>query len=161
MKNYYYNPKTRDLTIFDTESKEMLVLERIEGIRVLTSSEIDHPTGEPVKHWANSAYDPGTGKAGYRGERARKAVKPKKKCGYCHSTEHRGKDCPKKPGSSRPKSARVIKCHKCGETGHIAKTCTKAAPPQLPDSEIENIVKTEREIDHEPEAENIESSLGG
>jgi len=39
MKNSQYNPKTRDLTIFDPETKEMLVLERIEGMRVLSSSD--------------------------------------------------------------------------------------------------------------------------
>jgi hypothetical protein len=50
MKNYYYNPKTQDLTIFDTETKEMLVLERLLGVRVLTTSDLDSPGGdEPVK----------------------------------------------------------------------------------------------------------------
>jgi hypothetical protein len=46
MKNYYFNPKTQDLHIFDPDNKEMLVLERIEGIRVLTSSEISRPTDD-------------------------------------------------------------------------------------------------------------------
>ena len=32
MKHYYFNPKTQDLTIFDTESKDLMVLERILGI---------------------------------------------------------------------------------------------------------------------------------
>ena len=46
MKNYYFNPKTQDLHIFDPEKKEMLVLERIEGIRVLTTTDIDRPTDD-------------------------------------------------------------------------------------------------------------------
>jgi hypothetical protein len=43
MKNYYYNPKTQDLTIFDTESKDLLVLERLLGVGVLTSSDLERP----------------------------------------------------------------------------------------------------------------------
>jgi hypothetical protein len=40
MKNYYYNQKTQDLLVFDTEGNEVLVLERISGIRVFTRSEL-------------------------------------------------------------------------------------------------------------------------
>lgn len=153
MKNYYYNPKTRDLTIFDTESKEMLVLERIEGIRVLTSSEIDQPGGdEPVKHWRNSAWDAENGKAGYKGQRRKAAKAAAKKCGYCHKTDHRGKDCPDKPTGK--KSGRTFTCKNCGEQGHIAKTCKKeprSAPPQLPDSAIQEIAREERIENHEPD----------
>lgn len=49
MKLYYFNPKTQDLHIFDPTSKEMMVLERIEGIRVLTSSEVDRPVDDDGK----------------------------------------------------------------------------------------------------------------
>ncbi|MGB6690109.1 MAG: hypothetical protein WBE76_19905 [Terracidiphilus sp.] len=40
MKKYYYNPKTQDLMIFDTEHNEIDVLEVLKGIHVITSSEI-------------------------------------------------------------------------------------------------------------------------
>lgn len=45
-KNYYYDPKSRDLAVFDTETNEIFVLERIEGIRVLGGSEIDRPADD-------------------------------------------------------------------------------------------------------------------
>jgi Zinc knuckle len=153
MKNYYYNPKTRDLMIFDAETKEMMVLERIEGIRVVTSSEIDRPGGdEPVKKWRNSDWDPEAGRARY-GRRPTGDDAPRKKCGYCHETTHRGKDCPNKaPVKSYGELKtievkRVMKCKNCGKPGHFAKTCPKAAaaePTKLPDAEVEKIVREER-----------------
>jgi hypothetical protein len=119
MKHYYFNPKSQDLHIFDTESKDLMVLERIVGIRVLTSSELDRPTDEPVKHWANSAYDPKDGKAhpnydgpSNRAKRAKKSIEPKEKVA---------------------RAARKLMCKKCGRESHFAKTCTnppKAAPAQ-------------------------------
>jgi len=113
MKHYYFNPKTQDLTIFDTESKDLMVLERILGIRVLTSSDLDSPGGdEPVKHWKNSNWEPKAGKAGYKGEIAAKAAKREKKA------EKRGGKW---------------KCKNCGELGHSAKTCTK--PPTVAPAE--------------------------
>jgi hypothetical protein len=92
-----------------------------------------HPAGEePVTHWKNNSYDPKSGKSRYGAkEKARKEKEGVKKCGYCHSEEHRGKDCPKKPSSSGPKSARVIHCKNCGEAGHMAKKCPKVSPPNL------------------------------
>jgi hypothetical protein len=64
MKNYYYNPKTQDLMIFDTESNQIDVLEVLKGIRVITSSEMRNPDGdEPVKQWKNHNWDPAAGKA--------------------------------------------------------------------------------------------------
>lgn len=128
MKHYYFNPKTQDLHIFDTESKDLMVLERIAGIRVLTSSELDSPTDEPVKHWKNSVWDPKDGKAhsNYDGpsHRAKKSEEPKKK-------------------STR--AARKLICKNCGKEGHFAKTCKN--PVKLPDVEIENIVKDERALE--------------
>jgi hypothetical protein len=116
MKNYYFNQKTQDLMIFDTESREMLVLERIEGIRVLTSSELRSPGGdEPVKKWSNSVWDPTTGKAGYKGQRLKKAKKVK---------------------AAKPaKKGGKWKCKNCGELGHGAKTCKnpqRPVPPPFP-----------------------------
>jgi hypothetical protein len=43
VKNYYFNPKTHDLLIFDTEGNEIVVLERMTGIHVFTSSELRDP----------------------------------------------------------------------------------------------------------------------
>jgi RNase P subunit RPR2 len=62
------------------------------------------------------------------------------KCGYCHSTEHRGKDCPDKPSGSR-KSARVITCKNCGKSGHMAKTCPEKKPiqPELTQEQMDFI----------------------
>jgi hypothetical protein len=103
-----------------------MVLERIVGIRVLTSSELESPTDEPVKHWKNSAWDPKDGKArpNYDGPShgAKKTVKPEKKA---------------KGGK--------WKCKNCGELGHSAKTCKN--PAKLPDQEIKNIVNEERAIE--------------
>jgi len=97
MKNYYFNPKTQDLHIFDAGTKEMLVLERIEGIRVLTSSEIDHPVKEE-KEYKNHNWNPATGKA----------------------KKHR-----KAKAAKQPKTKGKWTCKNCGERGHSAKTCTK------------------------------------
>jgi hypothetical protein len=161
MKNYYYNPKTQDLMIFDTEQNEILTLEKIVGIRVITTSEIRNPGGEePVNHWKNGAYDPETGKVrkGPSGKR-RAAPKPLKKCGYCHSTEHRGKNCPNKPSTKKPKVKGTKVCNNCGEPGHMAKTCKNqpkaAAAPEssekLPDEEIDKIAREERKEGSLPE----------
>lgn len=128
MKHYYFNPKTQDLHIFDTESKDLMVLERIAGIRVLTSSELDSPTDEPVKHWKNSVYDPKDGKAhpsydgpSNRARHVKKSEEPKKK-------------------STR--AARKLICKNCGKEGHFAKTCKNE--PKLSDAEVESIVSEER-----------------
>ncbi|HEV3219566.1 MAG TPA: hypothetical protein VGZ48_07325 [Candidatus Acidoferrales bacterium] len=158
MKNYYYNPKTRDLTIFDTETKEMLVMELLTGIHVLTQHEIDNPGGdEPVKKWHNSAWNPKTGKAGY-GQKKLKKSAAAKKCGYCHSTEHRGKNCPNKPTGRKPKVKGTKVCKNCGEPGHMAKTCKNQpkvspaiSPEKLPDEEIEAIAREERKEEPLPD----------
>ncbi len=156
MKNYYYNIKTRDLAIFDTESMELLVLERIEGIRVFTSSELEHPTNftdldaaRPTRGKDHEGFS--EAERGFTRKRtAKKHGKDSqvKKCGYCHKTDHRGKDCPDKPTGK--KSGRTITCKNCGEAGHFAKTCKKeprSAPPQLPDSAIQEIAREEREAE--------------
>jgi hypothetical protein len=123
MKNYYFNPKTQDLHIFDPEAKEMLVLERIEGIRVLTSSEIDRPVREDTEYKKHN-WNPVTGKAKKFEKRAKSASKPAKK-------------------STR--AARKLMCKNCGGEGHFAKTCKN--PAKLPASEIGNIVQEERAIE--------------
>lgn len=114
MKNYYYNPKSRDLTIFDTETKELLLLERIEGIRVLTSSELDHPTSEPVEKWHNNGYDPESGKSRYG---------LKKRSG--------------KGMEEYVKKANGYRCSICGKTGHSMRTCD--VPKNAPALEVKRL----------------------
>ena len=129
MKNYYFNPKTQDLMIFDSSTNQIDVLEVLKGIRVITSSEMQHPEGdEPVKHWKNSSWDPEIGKAGYKGERLKKAKKAKTKGKWT--------------------------CKNCGERGHSAKTCKnpqRPLPPplskELPDKEVQKIAEEERTIE--------------
>src|ERR1700722_15597122 len=53
-----------------------------------------------------------------------KKEKGERKCGYCRSADHRGKDCPKKPGTKR----KVRVCSICGKPGHMAKTCPQTKP---------------------------------
>jgi hypothetical protein len=161
MKKYYYNQKSQDLLIFDTDSKDLMVLERIVGIRVLTSSDLDNPTDEPVKHWANSVYNPKDGKAhpDYNGSSPRVksesayekevAKAKKRKCGKCGKPGHRSDNCEKfvseSPTSKKKGKGGKWKCKNCGELGHSAKTCKN--PAKLPDAEIDNIVKEERAPD--------------
>ena len=68
--------------IFDTESNEILTLEKIVGIRVITSSEIRRPV------------DNDGGRTRPRAE---------------------------KPTGRRKKGERI--CKKCGQPGHMKKTC--------------------------------------
>jgi len=145
MKNYYYNQKTQDLTIFDTETKELLVLERLLGIRVLTSSDLENPGGnEPVKKWKNHNWDPVSGKA-------KKHPKKARTCGKCGKAGHRSDKCTETKRAAKTGKKRGTKtCKNCGEPGHMAKTCknpAKVVPPlpeKLPDEEIENIAREER-----------------
>ena len=81
MKNYYYDPKSRELMIFDTESNEILRLEVISGIHVITSSEIKHPTNF---HESDVARERGGG-----GER-----RGKRHCKKCGEAGHRSDNCP-------------------------------------------------------------------
>lgn len=162
MKNYYYNPKTQDLMIFDTESNQIDVLEVLRGIRVITSSEMRNPNGdEPVKHWANAVYNPKDGKAhpDYKGSAAREkkesayekelAKAKKRKCGKCGKSGHRSDNCGKfvsdSPTAKKKGRSGKWKCKNCGELGHSAKTCKN--PAKLPDQEIKNIVSEERALE--------------
>ncbi len=40
MISYYHNPKTEDLLIWDPESEEIFIIEKIKNIRVFTKGEI-------------------------------------------------------------------------------------------------------------------------
>lgn len=75
MKNYYFDPKSQDLYIFDPSAKEMLVLERIVGVHVLTSSEIERPIREEDEYH-NHNWNAGTGKA-------KKIVKVERRARLC------------------------------------------------------------------------------
>lgn len=152
MKNYYYNQKGGELAIYDTETKELLLLERIVGLRVFTSSELENPKNGGDSVLGSTDFNEGRRPVRQWGGRLPRAKKGVKKCGYCHKTDHRGKDCPNKPGPKKkePTAKRTTTCKNCGEKGHIAKTCKNAprsAPPQLPESEIQEIVKEERQIE--------------
>jgi hypothetical protein len=128
MKNYYYNPKTQDLMIFDTSSNQIDVLEVLRGIRVITSSEIQNPVDDDGHKTRPRFSDEKTG------------PKPGKKRGP-------------KPASAKSRKPRVIVCKNCGEEGHFAKTCKNAPaqrppPPtskELPDEEVTKIAREERE----------------
>src|SRR5579884_3411293 len=110
MKNYYFNPKTQDLMIFDTSTNQIDVLEVLKGIRVITSSEMQNPDGiEPVRKWKNSVWDPKSGKARPQYGGRRKKAKSTKLA---------------RKGGKRA-------CKNCGELGHLSKTC-KNAPKVVP-----------------------------
>ncbi|KAJ8347219.1 hypothetical protein SKAU_G00286200 [Synaphobranchus kaupii] len=56
------------------------------------------------------------------------------RCRFCHKEGHAAKSCPV------PKT-----CHRCGETGHLIRSCTKARPaPMGPDKQEERPEKGER-----------------
>jgi hypothetical protein len=140
MKNYYYNPKTQDLMIFDTENNSIDVLEVLRGIRVITSSEI------------HGAWSGKSGSEDFNQEAPVKVYKKrlskanKRKCGKCGKPGHRSDNCEKFvsdiPAPRKKAKGGKWKCKNCGELGHSAKTCKN--PAKLPDAEIESIVKEER-----------------
>ncbi len=149
MKTYYYNQKTQDLCIYDTETRELLLLEKIIGLRVFTSSELGKPVNGSDNIIGSTDFNEGGGEMNQFGRTKRR--KTKMKCGYCRKTDHNGKDCPNKPGrAAKTKRSGKRACRNCGELGHLAKTCKNAprsAPPQspeLPPEEIEKIVREER-----------------
>ncbi len=133
MLNYYFNQKSQDLVIFDTEKREVLVLEVLRGIRVLTSSEMQHPAYDT--EWSNSAYDPVSGKA--------KRSSPT--CKHCGEEGHRSNHCPhgKKAQTQRPAKRAKRVCKTCGGNIHGRGTCTMKGrveqPEQLPNTGIEQI----------------------
>ena len=144
MKNYYYNPKTQDLLIFDTEGNEILVLERMTGIRVFTSSELKDPA--PVSH--DQDFNQEAPVKVYKKYVAKDKKRKPPTCSKCGEKGHRSHLCPN--GKSGGKKGGKWKCKNCGELGHSAKTCTKpavapAAPSEeLPANEIDKIAREER-----------------
>jgi hypothetical protein len=130
MKNYYYNPKTQDLMIFDSTTNEIDVLEVLRGIRVITSSEIQNPVDDDGHKTRPRFSDEKVG------------PKPGRKRGP-------------KPASAKTRKPRVIVCKNCGEKGHFTKTCKNApvqSPPppaskDLPDEEVTKIAREERQGD--------------
>lgn len=142
MKNYYYNQKTQDLLIFDTEGHEILVLERMTGIRVFTSSELKDPP--PVSH--DQDFNQEAPVKVYK-KYVTKASKKTRKCKNCGKAGHRSDGCPE---GGKAKKGGKWKCKNCGELGHSAKTCTKPAvapapTEELPANEIDKIAREERQ----------------
>lgn len=43
MKNYYRNPKTQDLIIYDSITNEIFILEKIKNIQVFLEDDLLHP----------------------------------------------------------------------------------------------------------------------
>jgi hypothetical protein len=147
MKNYYYNQKTQDLLIFDTEGNEILVLERLTGIRVFTSSELHDPA--KVSHDQNFNQE-----APVKVYKKHLSKANKRKCGKCGKPGHRSDNCEKfvsdAPAPRKKGRSGKWKCKNCGELGHSAKTCTKPpkiASSELPDGEVDAIVKEERALE--------------
>ena len=125
MKNYYFNPKTQDLMIFDNSTNQIDVLKVLKGIRVITSSEIQNPTDEEGR----------ISRGSHISDRPRKKYTRRAK--------------PAKPAKKGGK----WKCKNCGELGHSAKTCknpTRSLPPpsqqELPAEEVQRIAQEERTI---------------
>ena len=123
MKNYYFNPKTHDLLIFDTEGNEIVVLERMTGIRVFTSSELRDPA--QVSRDLDFNQEPPV--KGYKEQL--KATK--RKCVKCGKPGHRSDSCdkfvseayvPKKKATKR--IARKLVCKNCGAWSAAASQCT-------------------------------------
>lgn len=146
MKNYYFNPKTQDLMVFDVESHTIDVLEVLKGIRVITSSEMR--SGWDGKN-DSEAFNQ---EAPVKTYKKQLAIAKNRRCGKCGKQGHRSDNC-EKFVSNLPKHVKKgrsgkWKCKNCGELGHSAKTC-KAEPKQteLPAKEIENIVAAERSIE--------------
>lgn len=144
MKNYYFNPKTQDIMIFDTERNEIDVLEVLRGIHVITSSEI------------RGAWSGKNGSEDFNQEAPVKAykkivAKAKRKCSKCGKPGHQANSCDKFVSDApelrkKPRSGKW-KCKNCGELGHSAKTCKAPVRERsLPENEIENIVSEERAL---------------
>jgi hypothetical protein len=125
MKNYYYNPKTQDLMIYDSTTNEMDVLEVLRGIRVITSSEIQNPVDDDGHRTRPRFSDNKVGpKPGTR--------RAQSTCSKCGKKGHRSNACPGGQSAEPAKKGGKWKCKNCGELGHSAKTCKnppKESPP--------------------------------
>ena len=89
---YYFNQKTEDFVILDSTTREVTILEKLEGIRVITSSEMANPTHEPKKY-KNHNWDSVSGKA-RKYTKKPKAERKKSACKVCGKTGHNRKTCP-------------------------------------------------------------------
>jgi hypothetical protein len=103
MKNYYLNPKTRDLIVHDTEEDEVIIIQAIKTVKVWIGGEIkmgdfDVPPnrGRTIEDeienggYKNHNYDPKSGRA--------KTKKPRI-CKACGKPGHRSDNCPDKPAA--------------------------------------------------------------
>jgi hypothetical protein len=65
---YYFNNKNCDLFVFNAEANDLTILERLEGISVITTSEIKYPEHEDERGRSRSS--PICKKCGIRGHRS-------------------------------------------------------------------------------------------
>jgi hypothetical protein len=88
MIHYYINPKTRDLIFFDLEEEEIIVVPRIDKVRVLIGNELQLGDFEPnLKRGTGGTID-----GGIHTVSRNKALKKKatlRKCGICGEPGHR------------------------------------------------------------------------
>ena len=98
MKNYYLNPSTRDLIVHDTEKDEVIIVQAIKTVKVWIGGEITMGDFGGKNH----------------GEVVEDADK---RGGY---TNHNFNP---KTGKRRKKGERTRICKKCGQPGHMQKTC--------------------------------------
>jgi hypothetical protein len=109
MKQYYLNPKTRDLLIFDDQESDITIVERIEKVRVWVKGEIklgdfDGPNrGKTVEDdderggYTNSNYDPKNGKV--------RKQRKQQTCKKCGKPGHRSDNVDFHPQGNEPSGA--------------------------------------------------------
>lgn len=110
MKHYYVDPTSGNLIIRDTEKNDLLVVERIESVRVMTKGEIrigdfDGPNrGTPVDKfdegggYENSLSPPPDSQTP-RGARRNFKHKPgQRACSLCKKPGHQKRTCPERSG---------------------------------------------------------------
>lgn len=113
MKHYYINPTNLALICYDTEKKDLFILERIESVRVMLGGDVrlgDFEGANP----STDTPDRFDQKGGYAGF----IRKPK------HTVEHYEKA-----------KRKTITCGNCGKPGHQVRTCpVKVATPLTTDA---------------------------
>lgn len=100
MKQYYYNPVGGDLIILDTDKQDIQIVERIEKVRVWVKGEVRLGDFDGP----NGGETPEDTQDGPKRQYTNHYVKRIKK----------------------EKGARI--CKKCGQPGHMQKTCPQSPP---------------------------------